>query len=175
VAVETLRPTSTDALTGWEANPHLKLDEVVNESNTDALSASAEYVATSTNAHTFTLGFPTFVLGSDVVASAQAYVRWRGNVQMQLLTTGASVLASVSINSGGTVQTDNALYTGTLTQQQIDDLQVRINSLGAQSPNARVGWVFIYVTHNPAPSSGSNTPRFRRAHNGLYIPMKARF
>lgn len=64
-----LRPDATEALTGWEANPHLKLDDNVNESNTDALSATAEYVASSTAGDTFEVSFPSQSISGENVDS----------------------------------------------------------------------------------------------------------
>jgi hypothetical protein len=160
MAVETLRPDGTVAVTGWEANPHLKLinDAATAapalEASTDPLSAGGEYVGTTVNADEFTISLGGFTLGTDVVSSARVLVRWRGTCTVELRDS-ANVLASNTVASGGTVTTTTATYDGTLTQQQITDLRVRVVSTITQSPQARVGWVFVEVTHDPAEGEGT--------------------
>lgn len=171
--IATLRPDGTFALTGWEADPHLKLDEAVTEADTDALSVSGEYVSGITAADTFTVTLGTASMGADVCREVTAWVRWRagaGNVTMELMT-GATVLASVSNAAGGTVSSDfvkwvagGAVHPAALTQAEVDDLRIRITKDTSNATASRVGWVFAYAEYGPAESkvryvgSGPSTP-----------------
>lgn len=155
MASDIIRPDGTLSLTGWEANPHLKLDDVVTETDTDPLSNSGEYVASTTAGDSFELSFADLNIGTDSVTSVVAWVRWRaglGTLSLDL-RKGTTSLATTSIASGSTVGTGSATYNGSLTQAEVNDLRVVISKDTSNATASRVGWVFLYVNH----SAGATT------------------